>query len=90
MKNYDHNRQQVKVIGPLRATPTLAVRAKTAADSLDISIGSFLSLVREGKMPRPTVIPGHPGLVLYDFDAVRDAWRALMASAEPDGTNEWD
>jgi hypothetical protein len=80
----------VKVAIPSRATPTLAVRANTAADSLDISLGSFLALVREGKMPRPTVIPGHPGLVLYDFEAVRDAWRALMAAAGPDGTNEWD
>ena len=75
---------------PPRVTPTLAVRAKTAACSLDISLGSFLVLVNEEKMPRPITIPGHPGLVLYDFEAVRNAWEALKDVAGQDDTNEWD
>jgi hypothetical protein len=83
--------QRVKVAIPSRATPTLAVRANTAADSLDISLSSFLALVGEGKMPRPAVIPGHPGLVLYDFEAVRDAWEALKESTNSnDAVNPFD
>ena len=83
-------RQHVPAAIPQRLTPILAVRAKTAADSLDISLGSFLTLVKEGKMPSPTTIPGHPGLVLYDFEAVRDAWESLKNAAPPDHTNEWE
>jgi hypothetical protein len=82
--------QRVHAAVTLRVIPTLAVRAKTAADALDISLGSFLVLVKEGKMPKPTSIPGHPGLVLYDFEAVREAWEALKYWAGRDDTNEWD
>ena len=70
--------------------PTLAVRAKTAADSLDISLGSFLALVKEGKMPSPTTVPGHPGLVLYDFEAVRDAWETLKEAVPASRVDEWE
>jgi hypothetical protein len=70
--------------------PTLAVRAERAAVSLDISHGSFLSLVREGKMPKPIRVPGHSGLVLYDFEAVRNAWQALIEAGETNDINEWD
>jgi hypothetical protein len=74
----------------VRTAPTLAVRAKTAADALDISLGSFLSLVREGKMPKPVGVPGHTGLVLYDFEAVRGAWQLLTEAAGTVDGNEWD
>lgn len=73
-----------------RHAPTLAVRAKSAADALDISLESFLGLVREGVMPKPVGVPGHAGLVLYDFDAVRRAWQALTDGAGNDDANEWD
>ena len=73
-----------------RVTPFLAVRAQTAANTLDISLGSFLALVREGKMPKPVSISGHSGLVLYDFEAVRNAWEALKEVAGSDDANEWD
>jgi hypothetical protein len=72
-----------------RFVPLLAVRAKTAAEALDISLGSFLALVREGAMPQPIAIPGHSGLVLYDFEALRNAWEALKDAATSDA-NEWD
>ena len=78
------------VFPQLRLTPVLAFRAKTAADSLDISLGSFLALVKEGKMPQPTAVPGHPGLVLYDFEAVRDAWEALKDGPAQDDANPFD
>ena len=68
----------------------MAVRAKTAADALDISLGSFLTLVREGQMPQPVSIPGHAGLVLYDFEAVREAWQTLKEATAQDSINEWD
>lgn len=69
--------------------PVLAMRAETAAAALDISLGSFLTLVKEGKMPRPIVVPGHRGLVLYDFEAVRQAWADLQSGADSSGS-EWD
>jgi len=83
-------RQSIQAAIPPRVTPTLAVRAKTAADALDISLGSFLALVKEGKMPQPTTIPGHPGLVLYDFESVRDAWEALRNGTGQDDSNPFD
>jgi hypothetical protein len=70
--------------------PTIAVKAERAALSLDISLGSFLTLVREGIMPRPITVPGHSGLVLYDFEAVRNAWHILIQAGETDDANEWD
>lgn len=83
-------RQRVSALLPTRVTPTLAVRAKTAADTLDISLGTFLTLVREGKMPKPVLIPHHTGLVLYDFEAVRNAWEALKGGGDASDFNEWD
>lgn len=83
-------RQRIHAYIPSRLTPTLAVRAKTAADALDMSLGSFLALVREGKMPKPIGVPGHSGLVLYDFEAVRNAWEALKDAAGCGDANEWD
>jgi predicted DNA-binding transcriptional regulator AlpA len=70
--------------------PTLAVRADQAADALGVSQSTFLSLVAEGRMPKPIPVPGHRGLVLYDFKAVEDAWAAMVAAAGADGYNEWD
>jgi hypothetical protein len=83
-------RHNIQAAVPPRVTPTLAVRAKTAADALDISLGSFLALVKEGKMPQPTTVPGHPGLVLYDFEAVRDAWQTLKEATGTSEINPWD
>ena len=82
--------QSARVSTTRRPAPMLAVRAKTAAEALDISMGSFLALVKEGKMPKPITVPGHPGIVLHDFGAVRDAWESLWASASSDNTDEWE
>jgi hypothetical protein len=75
-------------IRPVR--PTLAVRAKTAAEALDISLGTFLALVREGTMPKAVAVPGHSGLALYDFEAVRKAWEALLETSGESEINPWD
>jgi len=41
-------------------------------------------------MPQPVSIPGHAGLVLYDFEAVREAWQTLKEATAQDSINEWD
>ena len=41
-------------------------------------------------MPKPIRVPGHSGLVLYDFEAVRNAWQALIEAGETNDINEWD
>lgn len=83
-------RQRLSTPAQTRMNPTIAVKANTAADALDISLGSFLSLVREGKMPKPIIVPGHSGLVLYDFEAVRSAWQTLTEAGNTEEANEWD
>jgi hypothetical protein len=75
---------------PARQLPTLALRASNCAAALDISLNSFLALVSEGKMPKPIAVPGHKGLVLYDFEAVRNAWLALLETGGASEGNPWD
>lgn len=90
MNERAHVSQAIRA-APHRATaPTLAVRADQAAESLGISVSTFLSLVSEGKMPKAVPIPNHRGLALYDFKAVENAWRALAAAAVDSEPNEWD
>lgn len=81
--------QRLSADTPARQVPSLALKGPSCAAALDISLGSFLALVEEGKMPKPVRIPGHSGLVLYDFEAVRNAWEALKEAGTEDG-NEWD
>jgi predicted DNA-binding transcriptional regulator AlpA len=73
-----------------RAVQSLALKAPAAAAALDISLSTFLALVAEGKMPKPVKIPGHGGLALYDYEAIRDAWQALTEAGEASESNEWD
>ncbi len=73
-----------------RALPTLALKAGNCAAALDISLTSFLALVDEGKMPKPIAVPGHKGLVLYDFETVRGAWLALIEKGGASEENPWD
>ncbi len=82
--------QNITADAPARHVPSLALKAPTAAATLDISLGSFLTLVEEGKMPKPVRVPGHPGLVLYDFEAVRNAWQALLEAGDGEEGNPWD
>jgi hypothetical protein len=73
-----------------RSLPTLALKAASCAAALDISPSSFLTLVAEGKMPKPIAIPGHKGLVLFDFQAVRNSWQALLEVSGATEGNPWD
>lgn len=76
-----NTRQRITVDRPPRMVPTLALKAGSCADALDVSLQTFLTLVKEGKMPGPIAIPGHGGLALYDFEAVRNAWTGLVEAA---------
>lgn len=81
-------RQQIPLDAlPKPAGPCLAMRAKRAAESLDISLSTFLTWVKDGKMPRPINIGG---VALYDFQAVRNAWEALKAAGGADEANPFD
>ena len=80
--------QQVAVDAlPKPAGPCLAMRAKKAAQSLDVSLSTFLTWVDQEKMPKPFKIGG---VALYDFEAVRNAWEALKAAHPNDDANPWD
>lgn len=85
-------RQRISVDATPRLVPTLALKAASCAAALDISLSAFLALVAEGKMPKAIQIQGHKGLALYDFEAVRKAWRALAESAggsDAEGEDTW-
>lgn len=83
-------RQRITVDALPRTVPALALKATSCAAALDISLSSFLTLVEEGKMPKGIAIPGHKGLVLYDFEAVRNAWQAIVEAKAGDDHPEWD
>lgn len=83
-------RQRLTVDATPRQVPALALKAPSVAAALDISLTTFLTLVEEGKMPKPVSIPGHRGLVLYDFESVRNAWEALKESGADGEANPWD
>lgn len=67
--------------------PCLALRAERAAAALDVGLTTFLTWVKDGKMPKPIRIGG---CALYDFEAVRNAWEALKESAGQDEVNPFD
>jgi hypothetical protein len=68
----------------------LALKAQGCADALDISLSTFNALVKEGKMPKPIAIPGHPGLALYDFAAVCRAWAVIVEGQDDGALDNWD
>jgi hypothetical protein len=41
-------------------------------------------------MPKAVAVPGHSGLALYDFEAVRNAWEALLETSGESEINPWD
>lgn len=67
--------------------PCLAMRAERAAAALDIGLTTFLKWVNEGKMPKGIEVGG---TVLYDFEAVRNAWQALKDAAGQGDGNPFD
>jgi hypothetical protein len=72
------------------ASPPLALKGANCAAALDISLSTFNALVDEGKMPRPIPIPGHVGLVLYDWKAISDAWAAIVEAGDTSSSNPFD
>lgn len=83
-------RPKIPVEAPDHPVPTLALKGSGCAAALDISLSTFNTLVEEGKMPKPIPIPGHAGLVLYDWEAVRNAWRAIVETAGGGNRNPFD
>lgn len=81
---------RISVEAPPRQVPALALKAGSCAAALDISLGTFLALVAEGKMPKPIKIQGHSGIVLYDYESVRNAWEALKEMGDETQPNPWD
>jgi predicted site-specific integrase-resolvase len=64
-----------------------ALKAETAAGALDVSLSTFLTWVKDGKMPKPIKVGG---VALYDTESVRNAWRALKEAGGGDDANELD
>ena len=71
-------------------SPPLALKGASCAAALDISLSTFNQLVEEGKMPKPIPIPGHTGLVLYDFASVISAWSAIVEAGVTPDQNPFD
>lgn len=67
--------------------PRFALKRDEAAASLAISPTLFDTWVREGKMPKPRRVGG---VVLWDTDAVREAWHRLRDGEHDDGANPFD
>ena len=71
-----------------RHIPRIALREQEAADAFGISLGTFLALVKEGKLPRPTYV--RPRIPLYDLTKLETAWRDLQEDGAADQDNPWD
>lgn len=69
------------------SVPRFALRRDEAAAALGISPSLFDMWVKQGKMPNPCKIGG---VVLWDAEAVRDAWRQLRDSDPGDEENPFD
>lgn len=67
----------------------IALRPEEAAEAIGVSLGTFLALVSEGKMPKPVPIPHHR-IVRYDAESVRKAWEGLKEAAGATEANPWD
>jgi hypothetical protein len=78
MERQANSKRGAEVDARTLASPPLALKGANCAAALDVSLSTFNALVDEGKMPKPIPIPGHPGLVLYDWKAVIDAWAAIV------------
>jgi predicted DNA-binding transcriptional regulator AlpA len=80
-------KKPIALFAPTRETPCLSMRAERAAACLDISPSTFLTWVKEGKMPKPIKIGG---VALYDYKAVETAWQALKDDAGQGDINPFD
>lgn len=67
--------------------PRFALKRDEAAASLAISNTLFDTWVKEGKMPKPRKIGG---VVLWDTEAVREAWCRLRDGEYDGAENPFD
>lgn len=84
-----HDRNTVRMVAePARPIPRFALRPQEAADSMGVSLSTFLKWVSDGIMPKPV----HQGAIcLYDTEAVRKAWESMKERAGADASgNPWD
>lgn len=63
--------------------PSLALRAKKAAASLDISEREFLRLVETGCLPRPVDLGGKDRWRVSDIEAILDGSKIRDDEFEP-------
>lgn len=68
--------------------PRIALREQEAAAAFGVSLGTFRTLIGEGKMPKPTYIS--PRIPLWDLDKLRESWAVLQDGALSEENNEWD
>ncbi len=70
--------------------PRFALRREEAAASVGVSPSKFDGWVKEKRMPAPIRADG---VVLWDAEAVREAWVAMRDASSPppeDGPNPFD
>jgi hypothetical protein len=67
-----------------RPIPRFALRPQEAADSIGVSLSTFLSLVAKGLMPVAVKVGG---VALYDVCALQTHWSILRDGGEK---NPWD
>ena len=78
-----------RTVVPFRQpVPRIALREPEAAAAFGISLGTFRTLVDEGKMPKPTYIS--PRIPLWDLDKLRESWGVLQDGTISGENNEWD
>lgn len=79
-----HRPQPIDLARPL---PRLALRPQEAADCIGVSLTTWLTLVEEGRMPKPVRIGR---ICLYDMEAVRNCWLALRDGDAEDKPDPFD
>lgn len=67
-----------------------AMSAETVARRLDISETTLDQLVKEGLIPKPFPVPGHPRLLRWDPQDVRNAVKGWKERANLGSDGGWD
>ena len=67
-----------------------ALNAAAVARALMISETMLDQLVAEGRIPKPFAVPGHPRLLRWDAEDVRNLVREWKETANPGSDKGWD
>jgi len=70
--------------------PVFALNAPAVARALMISETMLDQLVAEGRIPKPFAVPGHPRLLRWDAEDVRNLVREWKETANPGSDKGWD